>query len=199
MATIAGNAVDASRNSAFNDGSWSISDFICVGSSKRMPSPKAPLLQTLTLHTSPWSSMLPAKQGTARRRGRFLGGDHARTIFFEVISDRLDADLHGTCGLGGIKILKREEKRSRLLDDLLHWRVCGLIHPALVARQAHHTSDPGHPSGELRSPQDFVRVGAVRGRPHIGDVERRIDSSGVKICAEHPLENIGICRQVLRP
>src|SRR5271155_2910173 len=103
-------------------------------------------MQTLTLHTSSWTLMLPAKQGTAWRRCRFLGGDHACTIFFEVISDRLNADLHGTCRLGGIKILKREEKRSRLLDDLLHWRVGGLIHPALVARQAHHASDPGHPS-----------------------------------------------------
>src|SRR5688572_6268661 len=112
------------------------------------------------------------KQGTARRRRRFLAGDDARAILFQVVGDGLDADLHRARGLGGVEILEREKKCSRSLHDLLHRRVGRLIHAAFITRQAHHAGNPRHPRSELGRPQDLVGVGAVRGRPDVGDVER---------------------------
>jgi len=56
--------------------------------------------------------------------------------------------------------------------------------------EADDAGDPRHARGDLGAPEDLVGVGAVGGRPDVGDVERRLDEPLADLGAEHPVEEI---------
>src|SRR5436305_14095776 len=72
-----------------------------------------------------------------------LALDDLWRVLAQIMRNGLDANLDSTRRLVGVQIAELKVDRSRGLDNLLRWCVCGVIHPALVTGMQHHACDPG--------------------------------------------------------
>src|SRR6266853_506411 len=120
-------------------------------------------------------------------------------VFRQIVNDGFDTNLDAAGRLRGVEISEFKEKSSSGFDDFLRGRIGWLIHAAFIARQAEDARNPREAGGELCPPQDFVRVTAVGGSPHVGDIERRPDFSRPDFLAEEPIQQILMNGKILQP
>src|SRR6266853_3818237 len=120
-------------------------------------------------------------------------------VFRQIVNDSFDTNFDAAGRLRGIEITEFEKKSSSGFDDFLRGRIGWLIHAAFIARQAEDARNPWEAGGELCPPQDFVRVTAVGGSPHVGDIERGPDFSRPDFLAEEPIQQILMNGKILQP